>query len=127
MGSKGSEYLEKAKENLEIVHMGFEKSCYNASASRAYFAGFHAAIAVLLEKKLPRGKFDHKWVQAEFGEKLIKRQKVFPNQYRSYLIEMQLLRNAADYDEESVSRKGAAKQLRKAEDFVKIIKREIEK
>lgn len=102
-------YLNKAQENIAIARIGFDRTCYNASASRAYFAGFHASIAILLQKNFRREKFDHKWVQAEFSEKLIKRQKIFPNKFKSYLIEMQLLRNVADYDGDPVSQKAAAR------------------
>lgn len=71
-------YFEKAKENLILAQIGFEEKCFSASASRAYYAGFQAAIAALIKSNFPRGKFDHKWVQAEFSEKLIKRKKSIP-------------------------------------------------
>lgn len=40
-------------------------------------------------------------------------------------MEMQLLRNTADYESESVGRKGAEKQLQKARELVKAVKMEI--
>jgi len=51
---------------------------------------FQAAIAALLHNGLKRGKYDHKWVQSEFYEKLIKRRKVYPGRIKPYLMEMQL-------------------------------------
>ncbi len=72
-------FLNKAQENLKIAQLSFEHECYNACANRAYFAAFQAAISALMDKSfLPKGRNDHKWVQSEFSEKLIKRQKVYP-------------------------------------------------
>ncbi|OQY57499.1 MAG: hypothetical protein B6245_16765 [Desulfobacteraceae bacterium 4572_88] len=92
------DFLKKAKENLRIAQMSFEHQCHNACANRAYYACFQAAIAALVSRRAGRGKFDHKWVQAEFSRKLIKRQKIYPARLRSYLLEMQIIRNRADYE-----------------------------
>ncbi len=99
------EFLNKAEENLKIAQMSFEHECYNACANRAYFASFQAAIAALISRGAGRGKFDHKWVQAEFSEKLIKRKKIYPARLKFWLMKMQLLRNKADYEHRHVSRK----------------------
>ena len=120
-------FLEKSRENLKIAQIGFENDCYNACANRAYYAAFQAAVAALLEKGFAKGKLDHKWVQAEFSEKLIKRQKVYPSEMKAYLTEMQLIRNKADYEPQSVSRKTAFRQMTKAEEMIKRIGQEIEK
>jgi uncharacterized protein (UPF0332 family) len=121
------EFLSKTEENLKIAQISFEHKCYNACANRAYFAAFQAAIAALIHKGIKRGNFDHKWVQAEFNEKLIRRQKIYPSRLRSYLLKMQLLRNMADYEHDTVSRKEAAEQFRKAEEIITFIRKEIRK
>jgi len=119
-------FLSKAKENLKIAQLSFENDCYNACANRAYYASFQAAIAALADKGfLPKGRNDHKWVQAEFSQKLIKRQKVYPARLKSSLMEMQLIRNTADYERDMVSRKDASDQLRKAQEMIGLIKKEI--
>jgi hypothetical protein len=64
-------------------------------------------------------------VQAEFNERLIKRQKVYPGKLRAYLLKMQMLRNMADYEHKKVSRTDASEQLRKAEEIVTFIRKEI--
>ncbi len=120
-------FLTKAEENLKIAQISFEQGCWNACANRAYFASFQAAIAALIHKGIKQGKFDHKWVQAEFNEKLIKRQKVYPSKLRAYLLKMQLLRNMADYEHETVSKTDAYEQNRKAEEFITVIRRELRK
>ena len=118
------EFLSKTEDNLKIAQIGFEHKCYNACANRAYFAAFQGAIAALIDKGIKQGKFDHKWVQAEFNERLIKRQKVYPGRLRAYLLKMQLLRNMADYEHKKVSRTDASEQLRKAEEIVTFIRKE---
>ena len=118
-------FLDKAKENLKMAGISFEHQCHNACANRAYYAAFQAAIAALIEKNIGKGKFGHKWVQAEFSEKLIKRRKVYPTRLKSYLMKMQLIRNTADYENESVSEKDASAQLRRAREMLGLIEKEI--
>ena len=121
------DYLNKANENLKIAQISFEYGCYNACANRAYYAGFQAAVAALLAKGFQKTKLDHKWVQAEFSEKLIKRQKVYPGKLKSYLLGMQMIRNKADYEPGMIGRKTAVQQIAKAEEMIKCIAEEIEK
>ncbi len=121
------EFLSKAKENLKIAAISLDHEYYNACANRAYFAAFQAAIAALISRGAERGKFDHKWVQAEFSRKLIKRQKIYPAKLKSYLLEMQIIRNRADYEQHHVNRKTAFKQSSMAEEMVRIIEKEIDK
>lgn len=120
-------FLDKAKENLKMAQISFENECYNACANRAYYAAFQAAVAALSDKGLSKGKYEHKWVQAEFSEKLIKRKKVYPSGMRSYQLEMQLIRNRADYDLNCVNRKTAFQQMTKAREMVDCITKEMEK
>jgi uncharacterized protein (UPF0332 family) len=120
------EYLIKAKENLRIALLSFEQECYNACANRAYFAVFQAAVAALLHNGITRGRYDHKWVQSEFNEKMIKRRKVYPGRIKPYLMEMQTIRNIADYEHHTVSKKDAADQLLKAQEMIGLTEKEIE-
>ncbi|MEZ4528855.1 MAG: HEPN domain-containing protein [Desulfobacterales bacterium] len=127
IGKMQNIFLVKAKENLKMAQVSFAHECYNSCANRAYYAAFQAAVAALADKGYKKGKFDHKWVQAEFSGKLIKRQKVYPGKLKSYLMEMQLLRNTADYECEPVNRKDASDQLRKAAELAGYIRKEMEK
>ncbi len=122
-----AEFLMKATGNLEAARLCFDNSLFDASTNRAYFAAFHAAISALLSSGQKPGKFDHKWVQAKFGEVLIKRQKRYPAKFKSYLMEMQSLRNRADYQHESIGKNKALIQLGKAGEMVELIAREFEK
>ncbi|QTA91467.1 HEPN domain-containing protein [Desulfonema magnum] len=100
---------------------------YNACANRAYFAAFQAAIAALLDQGAKRGNFDHKWVQAEFSRKLIKRRKIYPGRLSSHLMKMQGVRNRADYSDKGVSKSEASQQIKKAQDMLTFIGKELEK
>ncbi|MDP2366338.1 MAG: HEPN domain-containing protein [Ignavibacteria bacterium] len=41
-------FLERAKENLKAAELLFEQELFNASANRAYYAAFHAAIVAIM-------------------------------------------------------------------------------
>ena len=98
-------FLDKAKENLKMAQLSFEHECYNACANRAYYAAFQAAVAALSDKGISKGKFEHRWVQAEFSGRLIRRQKVYPSDMKSWLMKMHLVRNTADYEGKTVNKK----------------------
>lgn len=119
-----AEFLKKAQDNLRLAKYCLEQGLYDASANRAYYAAFQAAISALAKAGITAKKQDHKWVQATFSRELIKRRKVYPSRLKSYLSDMLTLRNRADYAEVSVSQKRAAEQYTQAEDFVGTIVKE---
>lgn len=122
------EFLHKAEENLKIAQISFELECYNASANRAYFAAFQAAIAALADKGvLSKGRNDHKWVQSEFNLRLIKREKLYPSDFKKYLFDMQSVRNLADYSDQNIGKKIACKQLERATELIHHIETEVRK
>ena len=43
------EFLTNSKENLKAAELLFDNGLYNASANRAYYAAFHAAIVALAD------------------------------------------------------------------------------
>lgn len=118
-----SEYLEKADENLHAAQLCFEQNLCNACTNRIYYAVLHAAIAALARKGIKYDRIDHKCVQSDFSEKLIARQKVYPAKYKSYLPDMQMVRNIADYTDKKISRKQARLWLTRAEDMIGLIKK----
>lgn len=118
-------FLKKAQDNPALAKYCFENGHYDASANRAYYAAFQAAISALAAQGIMNDKYEHKWVQASFNRALIRQKKIYPSRIGSDLLEMILIRNRADYLEEPLSKKGAAKQLAKAEDFVGLITKEL--
>jgi uncharacterized protein (UPF0332 family) len=118
-------FLSKAKRNLILAKYCVENGFYDASANRAYYAAFQAAIAALANQGIKREDNDHKWVQASFSGELIKRRKIYPQRLKSFLSDMLGVRNDADYSIRHVSKKIALRQFSKAEDFVETIVQEL--
>jgi uncharacterized protein (UPF0332 family) len=117
-------FTARAAENLFSAQQLFEAGCYNASANRAYYAAFHAALAVLSAKKLPTNT-DHEKVQANFNGILINQQKVFPMRIKRYLSDMQNVRNDADY-KQGISKRTAKEQITMGHEFVTLLLLEIQ-
>ncbi len=115
------EFLDKASENLRDSERALEEERWNASANRAYYACFQAAIAALAEENTTHPKNPHSWVQSQFAELLVKRRKRYPAAMASYLMPMQELRDKADYKPLSVSKGEATKQVRMAREFLSTI------
>lgn len=117
----------KALANLHAARFCFESGFYDASAKRAYYAAFQAAVSALAQRGIKKSVLGHEWVQAEFNGKWIKRAKVFPSKFKSYLPDMQSVRDIADYDPNEVSRRTALNQLRKADEMVRLIEEDLER
>lgn len=117
------EFMDKAFANLDAARLCFENGLYDASANRAYYAAFQAAVAALAFQGIKKHVLGHEWVQAEFNGRMIKRAKRIPGRFKSYLPDMQAVRDIADYDPEAVSKRTASNQVRKAEEMVRLIEK----
>ena len=123
------EFFTKAQENIKAAELLFENGLYNASANRAYYAVFHAAIAALAAVGINVDVGDrssHQTTHSNFATELIQRRKMYSNHLKSYLIELQTIRNRADYRSESISKAVASKQVKRAQEFVESVRRVIE-
>jgi len=121
-------FLNKAKENLTVAEWAYNNGHYNVSAKLSYYATFQAAIAALAHVNIMKTERKiHESVQINFATELIHKRKIYPNDLKSYLATLQEVRNKADYESEEVSAKVAGRQLKKAQEFVKIILQELEK
>ncbi len=121
-----NEFLNKANENLIAATLLFENELYNALANRAYYAAFQAAVAALANIGIETVSHSHKATQAHFAAELIKRRKIYPSHLKSYLRNLIDVRNDADYEQKSVSKKVALRQLKKAKEFVELVTQEME-
>jgi uncharacterized protein (UPF0332 family) len=119
-------FFRKAEKNLAAAEICFENNLYDAAANRAYYAVFQAAVAALAHYGIQKKRLDHEWAQAQFNGKLVKRRKVFPGKLKSYLPDMQALRDLADYKTDSVSKKDASRQNEKAREMLRFIGKEIQ-
>jgi uncharacterized protein (UPF0332 family) len=120
-----TEFLYKAKDNLNVAQWSFDNGYYDACANRAYYAALQAAIAALADNGIKRERMEYKWIQAEFAGKLIKSRKVYPAKLKSYLPEMLAIREKADYKTDKVNKKKAFEQLCMAKEMLDLIEKEI--
>ena len=87
--------LEKAEQSLEAARLLARKDYPDFAVSRAYYAMFYAAQALLLSKGLSFSK--HSAVIAAFGQHFAKPGHL-PAEFHRYLIEAHDSRNVGDYD-----------------------------
>lgn len=119
------EFMGKARANLAAARICLENNLYDASANRSYYAAFQIAVAALAHRDILKDRLDHKWVQAQFNEKLIKREKAYAGKLKTYLADMQAVRNEADYKPNGVSKRLAVKQMNRAEEMIRLVTEEM--
>jgi uncharacterized protein (UPF0332 family) len=107
--------LHKAKENLDaadiLLHQGFS----GIAASRAYYAMFYLAEALLLRKGLHFSS--HSAVIAAFGREYAKTGELDPT-FHQNLIKAQAIRQLSDYGyDEPLAREAALEVIVWAKDF----------
>lgn len=122
------EFFAKAEENLKATALLLEQGLYNAAANRAYYATFQAAVAALLHVGISLeigDRISHQAVHSSFATELIQRRKIYPGHFKSYLIELQVVRNKADYRAESLSKSLASQQVKRAQELVASVRRKI--
>jgi uncharacterized protein (UPF0332 family) len=117
-------FLEKAEENLAAAQTEFLSDRYNASASRAYYSCYQAAIYALAQAGLvpPGDQWSHEFVQARFNGVLIGRQHRYPGQLRGTLNQNLTLRVMADYGTDHVTEVRADRAVGRAERFLEAIR-----
>jgi uncharacterized protein (UPF0332 family) len=108
--------LRKAENSIGAAKLMQENGYHDFAASRAYYAMFYAAEALLLEYGLAFPK--HSAVIAAFGERFSKTGLV-PKELHRYLTEGQDSRNVGDYQfGSSLTKEDAALQIKRAERFL---------
>ncbi len=100
--------LTKANESVAAAGVLGEKAYWDFAASRAYYAMFYAAEALLLEKGLSFSS--HSAVIAAFGKEFAK-PGVLDQKFHRYLMDGQDLRNAGDYDVGTPVNEAQAKEV----------------
>jgi uncharacterized protein (UPF0332 family) len=118
--SEVSSYLERAETNLQVARELLDKAYYDVSASRAYYAAFYAASALLLHEGIDTSK--HSGVIALVHQHFVKSGKLSKEQGRNlnWLFE---LRSVGDYGVSlHVGLDDARRAVRIAEDFVEAVK-----
>lgn len=110
-------YLEKAKEKLNIAVSLLEDGAYDDAVSRAYYAAFHAATAVLMTEGLTAET--HRGLLNLFGLHFIKTGKI-DRKYGKYLANLKDDREAGDYEAFSaIDKETAERSVNEATEFLK--------
>ncbi len=112
--------LAKAEIKLQAARELLARGFLEDSASRAYYAMFHAARAALIKIGVNPGT--HQGTISEFGRKLVL-QGVFPRELGRALAEAKAARETYEYSATAeMGREEAESLLREAENFVSHIK-----
>jgi len=113
------ENLQRAETSVNAAKDMIEKEYYDIAASRAYYAAFYAASALLLQEDIDTTK--HSGVIASIHRSFVKEGKLDKEQGRNlqWLFD---LRGVGDYGvSEHVSAGEAYKSVKVAEDFLKAV------
>ncbi|MEW5953482.1 MAG: HEPN domain-containing protein [Bacillota bacterium] len=104
--------LKSAQDRLLVAQQLFDLGHYLDAASKAYYAIFQAARAVLATIEIDSRK--HSGVISLFNLRFVKTG-IFPKEFRKIIVSAQDLRLASDYDDfYVVSRKDAEQSLKNA-------------
>jgi uncharacterized protein (UPF0332 family) len=113
--------LDKAARNLETSSDLLQNEDFEVAVSRAYYAMFYAAEAVLLEEGLEYSS--HGALHAAFSERLTRTGRLDIKLHR-YLLDAFRARQSADYDAPSdISGDDARAAVDRAVEFVSVIRR----
>jgi uncharacterized protein (UPF0332 family) len=117
--------LEKAVERLRVAEKLFRDGDYEDAVSRAYYAMYHAARAALSTVNVsPK---THEGVVSEFGRKFVLKG-VFPKELGKNLADAKAARETYEYSVAATVEKSEAEAiLSNAQEFVKAIKKHLEK
>lgn len=94
MKSEVSELLDKAKRSIKTAKKILKDNEFDFAGSRAYYAMFYVAEALLLERGLAFSS--HSAIIANFGKEFAKTGLLNPK-FHNYLIKSQDRRNIGDY------------------------------
>jgi len=109
-------YLERAREALQQAGDNLQLDYYDVAISRAYYAMFYAASALLTSQGVSRAK--HSGVHSAFGQYFVKPGLIEP-QYSRMLVNAFNVRLDSDYDVKPVLTRALTEDiLRDAQQFV---------
>ena len=116
--------LEKAKESIKGAVVLLNEDLYGFSASRAYYAMFYIAEALLLACDLTFSK--HSAVIAAFGEHFSKTG-ILDKKFHRYLLDASEVRETGDYEvTEEVPEEAANALIKQAEEFLEASRKYLE-
>lgn len=117
--------INKAEKKIEAAKRLFEEGFLDDAISRAYYAVFHAARAVLLKEGITANT--HEAVKTMFGLYLIKPGKI-DKKYGRKLSQLKDERENGDYDiYVSFEKEDAQQAIKEAEEFLEEMKKFLER
>ena len=118
MNEESRLYFDKSKECIKDAQLLLDSGRTSAVVGRCYYAMFHAASAILIEKDIKR--HSHQGLISAFGQVYIKTGLIDPK-FHKYLIEAFDLRQESDYQPMTeISEKQAARLLERAQEFLNV-------
>ena len=118
MNQEQQNLLSQAQNSLEAAKLLYTNGYSGFAASRAYYAMFYVAEALLINKGLSFSK--HSAVCSAFGKYFVKTG-IVSSKFHQYLIKGMEVRHAGDYGKaESVTPESAKEQIAHAEEFLKM-------
>lgn len=109
--------LERAADDAEVARVLCERGSHDAAASRAYYAMFHAAEAMLAD--IGQSYSSHGAVQGAFGREFCKTGHIRKDFHR-WLLDAQDLRNLGDYGAmQHVAKEDAEQACERCDIFVR--------
>jgi len=116
MNQQIHEILDKARQSLDAARLLLDQGYTDFAASRAYYAMFYTAEALLLQRGLSFSS--HAAVIANYGKEFSKTKDINP-EFHKYLIAAQDFRSQGDYGYgPSVSEGHAQDAIKWADDFL---------
>jgi uncharacterized protein (UPF0332 family) len=102
LAAEPAAYLRKARQNLAAAVALRDAGQFDASASRAYYAAFQAAVAALWVEGIrarpdQTGTLSHAAVLGEWSGRLVYRRKLYPPELRDTLQVLRKMRLKGDY------------------------------
>jgi uncharacterized protein (UPF0332 family) len=118
--------LAKAKRFLQAADRAFAAGDWETTASRAYYAACHAAIAALESSTgIRRRRSDHLELQRQFRVRFAQRGYLFSVRHAEVLERLYEARLAADYEREALLGRRVQQMLENARRFYEDVVEEI--
>ncbi len=123
MTEKQRGFLRKARESLHAARLLSGEGMHDFAVSRAYYAMFYAAEALLAGRGLSFSK--HSAVHAAFGQHFAK-PGIVPAEMHRYLLDASDARTVGDYDVgPALSPEDAALHMSRADEFIRMAEERI--
>jgi uncharacterized protein (UPF0332 family) len=117
--------FDRVHASLRAAELCLEQGLLDSVVNRAYFALFQAAIWALESRGIRRREWTHKGVHSDFVQVFVRRWKLVPASFVGALPSVMHLRHIADSQQPGMSPSQAERAVRRAPEFVTLLRREV--